>query len=133
MLNKEQNYVSETLQQKIKRIQDQCWIGDPAQRMGELHAVIAELWAENQRLRTTLNKLADEADRQCGDAWEDAHEANSTREQSFERDAIQRHAFWTKISNRCLDALNPAVPRAEQSASSPSPTLDQAKAAGDAA
>jgi hypothetical protein len=64
MLNKEQNYVSETLQQKVERIQDQCWIGDPAQRMGELLAVIAELSAENQRLRTTLEKLADEVERQ---------------------------------------------------------------------
>jgi hypothetical protein len=33
----------QTLEETIKRLQDHAWIGDPARRMGELHAVIAAL------------------------------------------------------------------------------------------
>jgi hypothetical protein len=43
MTNRDHEDASETLQQRIERLQNHAWIGDPAQRMGELHAVIAAM------------------------------------------------------------------------------------------
>lgn len=51
MTNIDHQHSAETLEQKIDRLQNHAWIGDPAQRMGELHAVIATLWAEVQATR----------------------------------------------------------------------------------
>jgi hypothetical protein len=45
---------AETLEQQIDRLQNHAWIGDSAQRMGELHAVIATLWAEVQATRKPM-------------------------------------------------------------------------------
>jgi hypothetical protein len=43
MMTIEHEDARETLQQKIGRLQNHAWIGDPAQRMGDLHAVIAAM------------------------------------------------------------------------------------------
>jgi hypothetical protein len=53
MTNIAHQHSAETLEQKIDRLQNHAWIGDPAQRMGELHAVIATFWAEVQATRKT--------------------------------------------------------------------------------
>ena len=57
MTNKDHQHSAEPLEQKIDRLQHHAWIGDPAQRMGELHAVIATLWAKVQATRkpVTIN------------------------------------------------------------------------------
>jgi hypothetical protein len=43
-LNKKDSY--DDMEQTVERLQNHAWLGDPVQRMGELHAVIATLWDE---------------------------------------------------------------------------------------
>jgi hypothetical protein len=62
-----QTGASETLQQKINRLQKHAWYGDPTQRMAELHAVLADLNDLHHSLLIDVEAVIAEIERRQGD------------------------------------------------------------------
>ncbi len=84
----------ETLEETIKRLQDHAWIGDPARRMGELHAVIAALLERQTQILAAIEETMAEIEYWHADMLKE-HERNHPR-----------GSGWARVYDRLSAARN---------------------------